>query len=155
LVSRVPKDNAYGPISIQNLADWYIKWAARFNLDVRVLWAQALYETGGFRYGGDVKAEWFNLCGLRLPDGSGYYHFSCAIDGVTAHVAHLAVHALPNCPNNWLNACLSDPKHPLRNKQPYHWHDMTVVGDLEKGDKAWCPSAGYAEAICRVWNRGI
>lgn len=144
------------PISLQgrfgrvDLAAAYILRAVRFGLRADVLWAQALYETGRFRHGGEVQPEWNNFCGLRLPDGSGYYRYASGIEGVKAHVAHLAVHALPDCPEKYRDTCRSDPKHPIA-----HWHDMNIVEDLETAKRAWCPSLGYAVSIMLVWNEGL
>lgn len=150
LTRRVPANALYIPSTVRYMAEGYLLWAARFGLDARVLWAQMLLETNGLRFGGEVAPALWNFCGLRRSDGDGYYSFSTPLDGVIAHVAHLAVHALPACPPKWINYCVSDPKHPAK-----HWNDVRVVGDLGKGPTAWCPTAGYASAICRAWNEGV
>lgn len=150
LVSRVPAVNQYRPSTVKSMAQAYLLWAGRFGLDARVLWAQMLLETNGLRFGGEVAPALWNFCGLRRPDGDGYYSFPTPLDGAIAHVAHMAVHALPACPPEWINYCVSDPKHPAK-----HWNDVRVVGDLEKGPTAWCPTAGYSGRICRVWNEGV
>jgi hypothetical protein len=148
LVRRVPPDALYPRASVELLANTYQAWASRFGLRADVLWAQMLYETGGLRFGGDVQPYQHNLCGLRLPDGSGYYSFPNLQAGAIAHIAHLAVHALPDCPDEWRQWCLTDPKHPAA-----HWHDMAAVGDLERGERAWCPTPGYAAAVVKAWER--
>ena len=150
LARRVPADAAYGPETIGDIAACYIWWAGRFGLRADVLWAQALLETNGFRFGGQITFRQFNFCGLRKPDGGGFYSLDTPAGGVLAHVAHLAVHALPRCPNGYTAECMTDPKHPAG-----HWNDMVVVEDLETADLAWCPSPGYAADIVRVWNRGV
>lgn len=150
LTRRVPANAKYRPGSIKIIAEGYLLWAARFVLDARVLWAQALLETNGFRFGGKVDAAQFNFCGLRRANGAGFYSFPTMLDGIIAHVAHLAAHVLPECPQEWTAKCLSDPKHP-----DGHWNDMSLLGDLESSANAWCPTAGYASAICRVWNEGV
>lgn len=139
----------YAAATIRAIAEAYLLWAARFGLDARVLWAQALYETGGFRFGGEVAPAAWNFCGLRFPYGSGYYSFSTPTEGVIAHVGHLSAHVLPQCPEQWRAQCVSDPKHPGE-----HWHDMRVVYDLETARMAWCSTSGYAAAIVRTWNDG-
>lgn len=147
LLRRVPADAVYGSQVILDIANAYLIWAARFGLRADVLWAQMLYETGGLRFGGEVRPEQYNFCGLRLKDGSGYYSFPTPEAGVLAHVAHLAVHVLPDCPRGWRAECLSDPKHPEG-----HWQDMRVLYDLETAERAWCSTHGYAAAVCRCWN---
>jgi hypothetical protein len=118
-----------------------------FGLRVDVLWAQALLETNGFRYGGKVVPEAHNYCGLREKDGSGFYTFSGPLYGVRAHVAHLAMHVFPDHVNGFCNI-QSDPKH------GEHFRDKSRVGDLGKGPYAWADNPNYGANICRVWNIG-
>jgi hypothetical protein len=52
--------------------------------------AQAIKETGGFNYGGDVKPEQNNFCGLgAVGNGAPGLSFSTVREGVTAQVQHL------------------------------------------------------------------
>jgi N-acetylmuramoyl-L-alanine amidase len=64
-----------------------------------VAYAQAMKETGFFRFGGVLDASFYNPCGLKTPEGGAnedpgahtrFHDWDC---GVIAHLQHLALYA--------------------------------------------------------------
>ena len=153
LARRVPRDAAYPSEVVDQLAVAYTVWAERAGLRVDLLWAQMLLETGGLRFGGQVKPWQYNLCGLKTTAGDAFASFASPILGVVAHVMHMAWYAYPaHLP---LAECsiTYDPRHRTINGKPHQGAGaVVVVGDL--GGGRWANSAGYAAGIVRVWERG-
>ena len=102
--------------------------------------AQALHETGRFAFGGEVKAEWNNPCGLRDTGGTGYATFSSKRGGVVAHLQHLLMYFTPAHVDYCLpGAELLDPRHFGHRGYPNDAHQL---------DGHWAiPGNGYADAI--------
>lgn len=77
-------------VSPEEIVAYYYEEAGREGIRPDVAFAQALIETGFFRYGGDVVPEQNNFCGLGTTGGGvrgGY--FPTAQIGVRAHIQHL------------------------------------------------------------------
>ena len=124
------------------LAGYYVQYGKMLGLRADILWAMARVETGEFRFGGQVKPEQNNFCGLRKRDGSGFYSFDSPVSGVIAHVAHLAWHVFPNHVGPYCSLAY-DPKH------GEHPNDMKVVRDLT----IWAGgSTTYAPGVVRRCN---
>lgn len=92
------------PLAMQNLP---ILWdaAVRNGIDPVVLIAQAMLETGYFRFEGIIDASFHNTCGLKATKGGGDYvanahmRFKTWEDGINAHADHLGLYAgSPKCP---------------------------------------------------------
>jgi len=131
----------------------YQQWSAAFGLDLRVLFAQALLETNGFKFGNLVSATQHNPCGLGAT-GPGFpgHAFNTWELGIIAHCAHLALYTFPNhvcveCSRNY------DPRHTTHLAfQTEHGRSL-VLSDL---DGKWAvPGIGYGQHIADVWNRGV
>lgn len=84
-----------------------ILWKAAVSngIDPVVLIAQAMTETGFFKFGGVIDVSYKNTCGLKTTKGGGDYAASAHMrfksweDGIQAHSDHLALYAgSPNCP---------------------------------------------------------
>ena len=137
----------------QEIALEYQRWSFTFGLDVRVLFAQALLETNGFKFGNLVSATQHNPCGLGAtgPENPGATFKTWEL-GVIAHCAHLALYTFPNhvcaeCSRNY------DPRHTTHSIfQEEHGRSL-VLSDL---DGKWAvPGIGYGQHIADVWNRGV
>ena len=81
-------------VSPQELVSYYYEEGAREGIRPDVAFAQALKETGYFRYGGTVTPDQNNYCGLGTTSSTvkGVY-FSSARLGVRAHIQHLLAYA--------------------------------------------------------------
>ena len=78
-------------VSPKELVSYYYEEGAREGIRPDVAFAQALKETGFFRYGGTVTPDQNNYCGLGTTssDVKGAY-FSSAQMGVRAQIQHRA-----------------------------------------------------------------
>ena len=77
-------------VSAEELVNYFYTEAMDEGIRPDIVFAQALYETGYFKYGGDVMPLQNNYCGLgTIGDGGrGAWFFSAEI-GVRAQVQHL------------------------------------------------------------------
>jgi hypothetical protein len=87
-------------VSPQELVSYYYEEGAREGVRPDVAFAQALKETGFFRYGGTVTPDQNNYCGLGTTssDVKGAY-FSSAKLGVRAQIQHLLAYASTRQPS--------------------------------------------------------
>ncbi len=81
-------------VSAEEIVAYYYEEGRREGIRPDVAFAQALKETGFFRYGGDVVPEQNNFCGLGTTGGGvrGEY-FSTPQLGVRAHIQHLLAYS--------------------------------------------------------------
>lgn len=117
------------PLALQNLPTLWDA-AVKNGIDPVVLIAQAMLETGYFRFEGVIDATFHNTCGLKATKGGGDYvanahmRFKTWEDGIQAHADHLGLYAgSPNCPkyspdcashqneNYKANGVTKDPRH--------------------------------------------
>jgi N-acetylmuramoyl-L-alanine amidase len=130
----------------------YQTWSSIFGLDIRILFAQALLETNGFRFGNLVSAAQCNPCGLGAT-GPGFpgASFKTWEAGIIAHCAHLALYTFTDhvC---FQCSLLCDPRHAEHYAFQAEYGRSLVLSDL--GGK-WAYSIEYGQNIANVWNRGI
>lgn len=81
-------------VSAEEIVAYYYEEGSREGIRPDVAFAQALKETGFFRYGGDVIPEQNNYCGLGTTGGGvkGEF-FSSPRIGVRAHIQHLLAYS--------------------------------------------------------------
>lgn len=124
----------------------YAQLGAAFRIRADVAVAQAMHETGRFRFDGtdpvfSARAEWNNWCGLKTTAGDATARFETPAKGVLAHIAHLAWYAHPDHVHADCSQA-SDPRH----FGPGHRNNVRVIGDL--GGK-WAPSPDYGRGVAR------
>ena len=97
LLSNNPFPNI--TVSPQDLVAFYYEEGEREGVRPDVAFAQALKETGFFRYGGTVTPDQNNYCGLGTTSATvkGMY-FPSAQMGVRAHIQHLLAYASTKAP---------------------------------------------------------
>ena len=95
-----------GAATIEDYAKIVVQEAEKEGVRAEIVFAQAMFETGNLRYGGLVKANQYNYCGLKNANGSAFQSFSSVRQGVRAHVQHLKAYASTRPLNN---ACV-DPR---------------------------------------------
>ncbi|RBW68474.1 glucosaminidase domain-containing protein [Bacillus taeanensis] len=87
------------PAAPENIAQYYYVIGELEEVRADVALAQALHETGYFRYGGDVKPEQNNFCGLGATGGGNPGHsFNSVLEGVLAQIQHLKGYAAAEPP---------------------------------------------------------
>ena len=75
------------------LSNYYIEEAGFEGVNHDVAFAQMCLETGFLKYGGDVKPEQFNFCGLGATGGVPGLSFPDPRTGVRAQIQHLKAYA--------------------------------------------------------------
>ena len=127
-VEYLLRNNPYPKITVspQEIVAYYYEEAGREGIRPDVAFAQALKETGFFRYGGDVIPEQNNFCGLGTTGGGvkgGY--FPTAQLGVRAHIQHLLAYTSTRRPT----MPLVDPRYDIvrkayGNRTLSNWSDL-------------------------------
>jgi Mannosyl-glycoprotein endo-beta-N-acetylglucosaminidase len=130
-------------VSIEDLAGLFVWEGNVENVRGDIAFAQALVETGWFRYGGSVQ------CGDNNYGGFLGQSFSDADTGVRAQIQHLRAYADPSatsCTQPPLNTPCADPVFNAVNpkgKAP-NWNDM--------GNGNWAEASDYADKVLSVYN---
>ena len=92
LLNNNPNPNL--PVSAEEIVSYYYEEGEREGIRPDVAFAQALKETGFFRYGGDVIPEQNNYCGLGTTGGGVKGEFFATPQmGVRAHIQHLLAYS--------------------------------------------------------------
>ena len=134
-------------VTARELVACYYEEAGKEGIRPDVAFAQALWETGFFRYGGVVLPEQNNYCGLGSTSEfvSGGYFPSARI-GVRAHIQHLLAYASVRKPAE----PVVDPRYELV-RDRYGDTVMTKWTDL---NGRWAvPGYGYGENILEMFER--
>ena len=121
--------------------------AEAFGLRAEVVLAQQMHETGYYKYGGtdpvySADASYNNFCGLKTTDSSATARFGTPLEGVIAHVVHLAWYCLPYHVNS-VCSTIFDPRH-FSGSLGGHRNNVNTVEEL--GGK-WAPSLLYGAKI--------
>jgi len=90
LMQNNPQANV---VFVRALAHFYIEEAAAEGVNHDIAFAQMCLETGFLRYGGDVKPEQYNFCGLGATGGVPGLSFPDPRTGVRAQIQHLKAYA--------------------------------------------------------------
>jgi hypothetical protein len=104
----IQNNERINPVYIRMLSQIYIEEAAYEGINHDIAFSQMCLETGFLRYGGLVKPEWNNFCGLGAigPEQPGHV-FPDPRTGVRAHIQHLKAYAT----NEPLKGELVDPRY--------------------------------------------
>ena len=130
------------PDFVQMLAHIYIDEAAYEGVNHDTAFAQMCLETGFLRYGGLVKPEWNNFCGLGAigPQQPGEV-FPDPRTGVRAHIQHLKAYAT----DEPLNGTLVDPR--------YKWVRKGSSPVIEGLSGTWAADKLYSVKINAILQR--
>lgn len=136
-------------VSPQELVAYYYDEGSRTGIRPDIAFAQALKETGYFRYGGTVVPAQNNYCGLGTTSATvqGAY-FATPRLGVKAHIQHLLAYASVEKPSD----NIVDPRYDLVRKS-YGERTLTQWKDL---NGRWAvPGVGYGQSILEHYYKGI
>lgn len=136
-------------VSPQELVAYYYEEGYRTGIRPDIAFAQALKETGYFRYGGTVVPAQNNYCGLGTTSATvqGAY-FATPRMGVKAHIQHLLAYASVEPPQD----NIVDPRYNLV-RQSYGSNTLTQWKDL---NGRWAvPGVGYGQSILEDYYQGI
>ena len=133
-------------VTAEEIVAYYYEEGAREGIRPDVAFAQALKETGFFRYGGDVVPEQNNYCGLGTTGGGvkgGY--FESPQMGVRAHIQHLLAYSSTRKPTT----PIIDPRyHIVRNA-----YGARTLGDWQDLNGRWAvPGNSYGQEILSMYK---
>ena len=140
--------NPYPEISVtpRELVAYYYEEGAREGIRPDVAFAQALKETGFFRYGGTVTPDQNNYCGLGTTSTTvkGAY-FATSQIGVRAHIQHLLAYASTREPVE----PVVDPRYSLvRNV-----YGTNTLGNWQDLNGRWAvPGDSYGQSILSMFR---
>lgn len=144
LLSVNPNPNI--AVSPRELVSYYYEEGTREGIRPDVAFAQALKETGYFRYGGTVTPDQNNYCGLGTTSSQvkGAY-FSSPQLGVRAQIQHLLAYASTRMPST----SVVDPRYSLV-RSSYGTRTLTRWEDL---NGRWAvPGYTYGEGIMSIFR---
>ena len=136
-------------VSPQELVSYYYEEGSRTGIRPDIAFAQALKETGYFRYGGTVIPAQNNYCGLGTTSATvqGAY-FATPRLGVKAYIQHLLAYASVEPPQD----NIVDPRYDLV-RRSYGSNTLTQWKDL---NGRWAvPGVGYGQSILEDYYQGI
>ena len=147
-VSYLLSVNPHPAISVspRELVAYYYEEGAREGIRPDVAFAQALKETGFFRYGGTVTPDQNNYCGLGTTSATvkGAY-FATSQIGVRAHIQHLLAYASTRMPAQ----PVVDPRYNLvRNV-----YGTSTLGHWQDLNGRWAiPGDSYGQSILSMFR---
>ncbi len=133
-------------VSPQQLVSYYYEEGAREGIRPDVAFAQALKETGFFRYGGTVTPDQNNYCGLGTTSATvkGAY-FPSARLGVRAHIQHLLAYSSTSRPTE----TVVDPRYDLVRSS----YGTRTLGNWEDLNGRWAvPGNSYGQSILSMFR---
>ncbi len=133
--------------SAEEIVEIYWEEAGREGVRQDLAFAQALVETGFFRFGGDVKPEQNNFCGLGTTGGGvNGAHFPTPQIGARAHIQHLLAYTTQKHPSTKIVDPRYDLAHAIR-------LERGLCDTWYKLNGTWAMSSGYSEKIMGIWQR--
>ncbi len=124
------------------VAALYLKYGEIEGVKGDMAFAQAIHETGYFKFQGNININQNNFGGLGATGtGTSGASFDTAEKGVLAHIQHLKAYAT-TAP---LNTDLEDPR--------FHLVQRGIAPNWEDLDGRWAvPGFGYGKTIVELWQ---
>lgn len=133
--------------ALEEIVAYYYEEASHEGIRPDLALAQALLETGFFRFGGDVVPEQNNFAGIGTTGGGARgAWFESARIGVRAHIQHLLAYTTTREPAR----PLVDPRYELVRALPQYFAQCATWESL--GGKWAIPGADYGQKIVRILN---
>ena len=133
-------------VSAEEIVAYYYEEGKREGIRPDVAFAQALKETGFFRYGGDVIPEQNNYCGLGTTGGGVKGEFFATPQlGVRAHIQHLLAYSSTRRPT----MPIVDPRYGIV-RQAY---GSRTLGNWQDLNGRWAvPGRYYGQEILSMFK---
>ncbi len=147
MVGFIRRANQYPKItvSLEELVDLYWEEAGNEGVRPDLALAQALLETGFFRFGGDVLPAQNNFAGIGSTGGGARgATFESARIGVRAHIQHLLAYTTTREPLR----PIVDPRYQIVRSIPHYFAQCPTWESL--GGKWAIPGFGYGERIVKM-----
>lgn len=147
MVSFIRRHNPLPKLSvaIEELVELYWEEAGHEGIRPDLALAQAILETGYFRFGGDVLPDQNNFAGIGTTGGGPRgASFESARLGVRAHIQHLLAYTTTREPHK----PIIDPRYNLVRAIPHYFAQCPTWESL--GGKWAIPGVGYGEKIVKI-----
>ena len=144
LLNNNPNPNL--AVSAEEIVAYYYEEGSREGIRPDVAFAQALKETGFFRYGGTVTPDQNNYCGLGTTSATvkGVY-FPNPQTGVRAHIQHLLAYSSTRPPT----MPVVDPRYEIVRKT----YGMRTLGNWQDLNGRWAvPGKSYGQEILSMFK---
>lgn len=129
----------YGAPDIEAFCSILLNEAETEGVRAELVFAQAMLETGWLQFGGDVKPEQCNFCGLGATGGGvPGWSFSSVRMGLRAQIQHLKAYGSTE---PLVNECI-DPR--------FKYVTRGVAPDVEDLGGRWAPSSTYGERVASM-----
>lgn len=129
-----------------DLAALYAEEGKREGIRADVAFAQSCLETGNFRFGGDVKPDQNNYCGLgAVGGGAPGNSFDTPQLGIRAQIQHLKAYANTEA----LSADLIDPRFAYVQRGVAPYVEWLGIPDNPSG-KGWAAGKDYGAKILKI-----
>ena len=129
--------------TIEDFCRIYYEECQAEGIKAEVAFCQCMKETGFLRFGGDVKIEQFNFCGLGATGGGEPGHsFASVRLGVRAHIQHLKAYASHNA---LANACV-DPRFSYVTRGTALYVEWLGINENPYG-KGWAVALRYGYSL--------
>ncbi|MDA5561731.1 glucosaminidase domain-containing protein [Exiguobacterium sp. MMG028] len=138
-----PRDVRLAKTSVEDLAKLFVIIGAKEGVRGDVAFAQALKETGYFRYGGDVLPKQHNYSGIGTTgNGVKGHFFRSPHQGVTAQIQHLKAYASKDA----LNMTKVDPRfHLVKRGSATTWPSLHRKWAMQ-------PKGNYGNEILSIYQ---
>ena len=128
-------------LDIERIVSAYWHYGRVYKIRSDIALAQAVKETGWFRFGGDVKASQNNFAGIGATGRVAGYAFPTIEAGVAAHVCRMAMYSIGRKSDYDLDILYR----PLGRN---HWGAYPHIEDY---NGVWAyPGKGYGESIMKL-----
>jgi hypothetical protein len=147
MVSFIRRHNPLPKISValEDLVELYWEEASHEGIRPDLALAQAILETGYFRFGGDVLPSQNNFAGIGTTGGGPRgASFESARLGVRAHIQHLLAYTTTREPLK----PIIDPRYEIVRSLPQYFAKCQSWESL--GGKWAIPGVGYGEKIVKI-----
>ena len=137
------ENNRLEGISVQGLAETYLEEGEIEGIRGDVAFAQALKETGYFKYGGDVKPDQNNYTGIgTIGKGIKGNYFNTPVEGVRVQIQHLKAYSS----TLKLNNPLIDPRFKyVKRGSAKTWSQLHGKWAMQRG-------GNYGDEILSIYN---
>ncbi len=147
-VDSVGVGDARPPVPVRDIARYFIEEGAREGVAGDVAFAQAILETGWFRFSERMPPSHNNFSGIGAVDGgASSARFPDARTGVRAQIQHLRAYAdaTVDCSNFATPTVTPRCRFVIPKGKAPGWSDM--------GNGNWATDPGYAEKIASLYDR--
>lgn len=135
-------------VDAPDYVDIYLEEGEKEGVRGDVAFAMSCLETGNFRFGGDVRSEQNNFCGLGATGGVPGLTFDTPEEGIRAQIQHMKAYATTDN----LNKRCVDPRFRYVSRGIAPYVEWLGIPENPSG-KGWAAGKGYGDRILEILER--